>query len=113
MTRIGTWLPYAFGVFRRWLRRPYLGVICEGALPRRLVPQTMYILQEDEEPWYASMICPCGCGAVLEMNLLPDEKPMWKAAIEQDGTASLRPSVWRKVGCKSHFWLRRGYVTWC
>ncbi|TKW76928.1 MAG: hypothetical protein DI543_18380, partial [Bradyrhizobium icense] len=56
---------------------------------------------------------PCGCGSVLHMNLLPDERPCWEVTQHGDGTASLHPSVWRQKDCKSHFWFRRGRVQWC
>ena len=44
---------------------------------------------------------------------VPGDRPGWKLRDHWDGTASLAPSVWRKVGCKSHFWLRKGRVEWC
>ena len=84
----------------------------EGAFPKVLKPRTLYVLTEDGTPWQASMICPCGCGATLELNLLPDEHPRWKFAADKKSRASLDPSVWRKIGCKSHFWLRSGRIIW-
>ncbi len=80
---------------------------------RYIAPKTLYILNEDGDPWQASMICPCGCGAVLEMNLIADEKAVWRAKIEKDGTGTLHPSVWRQVGCRSHFFIRNGKIRWC
>ncbi|MFD1328853.1 DUF6527 family protein [Mycoplana ramosa] len=59
------------------------------------------------------MICPCGCRAVLHMNLLPDERPCWRVTRHMDGSTSLHPSVWRQKECKSHFWFRKGRVKWC
>lgn len=84
----------------------------EGAFPKRLRSHTLYILTEDGTPWQGAMICPCGCGAVLDLNLLPDEKPCWRFSSDKKGRASLNPSVWRKVGCKSHFWLKSGKIIW-
>ena len=57
--------------------------------------------------------CPCGCGRVLHMNLLPDERPCWRVTRNVDGTVTLHPSVWRKKDCGSHFWLRNGRIRWC
>ncbi|WP_236819161.1 DUF6527 family protein [Alicyclobacillus ferrooxydans] len=59
------------------------------------------------------MLCPCGCGEVLHMSLHPDGRPRWELTRHPDGTVSLSPSVWRKVGCRSHFFLERGRVRWC
>lgn len=87
-------------------------VSVEGSFPKKLRRKRVYVLTEDGTPWQASMICPCGCGATLEMNLLPDERPRWTFAQDEKGRATLKPSVWRKVGCKSHFVLRNGVVRW-
>ncbi len=59
------------------------------------------------------MVCPCGCRETLFLNLLQDEFPNWKWRIGADGTVTLTPSVWRKIGCKSHFFLREGMIQWC
>jgi len=103
---------YWTGLLRQWRRGPVIAVVRDGSLPKLLAPRTVYILYEDGEPWQASMSCPCGCHATLEMNLLPDERPMWTASIGAGQRATLRPSVWRKVGCKSHFFVRNGDIEW-
>ena len=58
------------------------------------------------------IICPCGCGETLYMNLQRDRRPCWRFTVDRRGTATLHPSVWRQVGCRSHFFLRRGVVQW-
>ncbi|WP_338341959.1 DUF6527 family protein [Shinella sp. WSC3-e] len=40
-------------------------------------------------------------------------KPRWDIAVDAKGRPTLRPSVWRNTGCKSHFWLRSGRIVWC
>lgn len=92
--------------------RLYRLVQVEGAMPERLRLRTLYILTEDRQPWVASMICPCGCGETLEMNLLTDERPCWRYSVDGKGHPSLEPSVWRKIGCRSHFFLRHGRIEW-
>lgn len=93
-------------------RKPYRVVGVEGASPANPAPRTLYILTEDGDPWFAAMLCPCGCGTVIELNLLPDERPCWRYKIDSAGRPSLEPSVWRKIGCQSHFFLRRGQIVW-
>jgi len=83
-----------------------------GAFPPKLRRATLYVLKEDDTPWQATMICPCGCRATLEMNLLPDERPIWRYTINAEGCPSLHPSIWRQVGCRSHFSLREGRIIW-
>lgn len=57
--------------------------------------------------------CPCGCNTTIFLNLLSDAKPRWKYRITKKGNISISPSVWRKVGCKSHFFIREGRIDWC
>ena len=95
-----------------WFVPPYQTVLVEEALPDQLSQRTLYIVQEDGFNEQAAMLCPCGCRRVLHMNLLPDELPCWRLTRHDDGTATLHPSVWRKKGCRSHFWFGRGRVQW-
>jgi len=96
-----------------WLVPPYRTLIVEEFLPKKLNRRTLYVVQEDGFEEQAAMLCPCGCGRVLQMNLLSDEVPCWRLVQHEDGTASLQPSVWRQKDCGSHFWFRCGRVYWC
>lgn len=96
----------------RYAQPPYALELVEGSFPKILHPRVVYVLTEDGDPWEAKFICPCGCGAELELNLLPDTRPVWRVAQGVDGRVTLHPSVWRKVGCRSHFWIRDGAVLW-
>lgn len=95
-----------------WFDTPYRTVIVNGYLPMKLKKRILYVVEEDGYEEQAAMLCPCGCGRVLQMNLLPDERPCWKVTRHADGSASLHPSVWRKKGCHSHFVFRNGRVKW-
>lgn len=96
-----------------WIGRPYRTIFVEEHLPRRLKGHTLYIVEEDGFEEQAAMFCPCGCGRVLQMNLLTDERPCWRVTRHRDGTATLHPSIWRKKDCGSHFCFRKGRVEWC
>jgi hypothetical protein len=98
----------------RWLwRRPlvYRGQRVAD-LPDKLARGIVYIVGADGYEWSAAMLCPGGCGKTLEMNLLPDAKPVWTLSEHVDHTVSLRPSVWLKTGCCCHFVLTKGQVRW-
>lgn len=97
----------------RWRHRPYRARFVDERLPKRLKRRMLYIVQEDGFQEYAAMVCPCGCGDVLHMNLLPDERPCWTFTRHENETASLHPSVWRTKNCGAHFFLRRGEIQWC
>lgn len=75
--------------------------------------KVLYVLGENEHLWSAAMICPCGCKELLQMSLHPEGRPKWTFTYHPDKTATLHPSVWRKVGCRSHFFLRQGRIIWC
>jgi hypothetical protein len=84
----------------------------EGDLPSVLKPSTLYLVTENNIPWEAAMICPCGCGARIELNLLPDEYPRWRYRRGKNHLPTLYPSIDRLVGCKSHFFLQDGQILW-
>lgn len=102
---------------RAWAERrffpTYRTMVVEESLPVELAPRTVYIVREDGFDEQVALLCPCGCGRVLQMNLLPDERPCWRVTRNADGTVTLHPSVWRRKGCGSHFWLRDGRIRWC
>lgn len=116
------WLARIWAWLLSWLRwpgspqrkaPPYRTVVVQEALPTMLDPATLYIVEDDGYQEQAAMVCPCGCGSTLNMNLLPDERPCWKVTCHPDGSASLHPSVWRQKGCRAHFWFKEGRVLWC
>jgi len=82
-------------------------------LPDVLDTKKIYVIGEGKYLWFAVMVCPCGCGEILHMGLVPDQRPRWTLSEHNDGTVSLHPSVWRKIGCKSHFRLKHGKIIWC
>jgi Family of unknown function (DUF6527) len=91
----------------------YRTLVVDAVLPKSLRRRALYVVQEDGFLEQAALLCPCGCGRVLHMNLLSDERPCWELIQHKDGTATLRPSVWRKKGCGAHFWFRLGRIQWC
>ena len=112
MTLIWAWIVAAWAWLLSLFDRPYKFEVNEGTFPKRLDKRRIYILTEDGDPWEARMICPCGCGEALDLNLIPDDHPTWKATSDSQGRATLHPSVWRHIGCRSHFWVRNGRIIW-
>lgn len=81
-------------------------------LPDELKSDAVYLIGENGFLWSAALLCPCGCGSVIQLNLLPDAKPCWRVDEQADGTVSLAPSIWSRKGCDSHYFMRRGIVKW-
>lgn len=82
-------------------------------LPEQLSDNTLYVVGENDHLYFAALKCPCGCGEVLSISLFPDGGPRWILQRNSDGTVSLTPSVWRRTGCRSHFFLVRSEIRWC
>lgn len=85
----------------------------EGDLLPTTIPKGILIhLIDGGESWSAGLTCPCGCGEVIELMLLPGVKPQWDLSIDRLNRPTLSPSVWRSTGCRSHFWIRNGRILW-
>lgn len=81
-------------------------------LPEQVHERRIYLIGESAEPWLIALQCPCGCKSLIQLNTLKEAKPRWSYELHPFGRISLTPSIWRKVGCKSHFWVRNGKVVW-
>jgi len=77
-----------------------------------MVDWTLYVVGRTQSPFCVAMLCPCGCKEALYMSLVQDDRPRWRVKVYADKTATMVPSVWRVVGCRSHFILFRGRVLW-
>src|SRR5580698_8418642 len=80
--------------------------------PDRLKDCTLYLIGKPK-PWSAALLCPCGCMETIHISLLENDSPSWSLHIGQRNKPSLEPSIWRKEGCRSHFYLSRGQIVWC
>lgn len=105
LKNVVTWL-------RDKLRPRFRSIVVEAEIPDNPRHKVLYIVTENRQPWNAAMVCPCGCEAILQLNLLQDEHPTWRLTHHVNHTVSLFPSVWRKIGCHSHFWFRESRVYW-
>lgn len=80
-------------------------------IPQEMKRNVVYLVGERSYLWAAAFFCPCGCGELITLNLLKEARPRWKFHIRW-GRISLFPSIWRKVGCGSHFHVRKGKIKW-
>jgi hypothetical protein len=110
----------ALGVLRWWRNvlarlgsRRRLRIIEGDSLPPRMPIRDVVLARDDGEDWCVGMLCPCGCGHVIELLVVAEAKPRWDVAIDSKGWPTLSPSVWLQNGCRSHFWLRNGRIYWC
>jgi hypothetical protein len=106
------WLAACWQWLLSFFEPPYRFEVSEGRFPAKLHRRRIYVLTEDGEPWEARLICPCGCGEALDLSLLRDDHPTWTMKADAHGRATLHPSIWRHVGCRSHFFVRGGRIRW-
>lgn len=81
--------------------------------PERPWPRRVYVTHGAAGPAFGYMRCPCGCGETLHLRFFGERRPRWSVASDDQGVATLHPSVWRQTGCRSHFVLKAGRVHWC
>jgi len=107
---------------RRWLagwlrvsrKRPAQFSTCAiTEWPEAPLPNILYRLGDSECEWAAGLQCPCGCQAFIQLSLVEDASPSWWIERKESGEFTLMPSVWRTVGCRSHFIIYRSRILWC
>ena len=82
---------------------PQYKIEIKDYFPDDIQPNTIWITGNKDQLWIAYMKCPCGCGNIIELNLIVDQSPCWKIFWHLYGTLTISPSIWRTKGCKSHF----------
>ena len=98
---------------KRRARGPRIRYERVDEFPELLESGTLYVAGEEPHIWAAAMLCPCGCGDVIELNLLKEASPCWSIRQRSDGSVTLMPSIWRTKGCRSHFLIRNSRIDWC
>jgi hypothetical protein len=86
--------------------------IYQNELPDSFEKSTIYVIGEKKHYWCIAMLCPCGCNAVIQLNLLPQVSPQWSFFRSRNATITISPSIWRNNGCKSHFYVSNGRIAW-
>jgi hypothetical protein len=101
---------YIFSLF--YLKRKYRHKHLSD-FPTKPKKGTVYLLGNEDKEWLAGFACPCGCGEFIELVLLKDQRPNWLLIKSAKGEVTFRPSIHKKSGCKSHFFLTKGKIEWC
>lgn len=82
-------------------------------LPKIIKADLIYQIGDEDCVWAAALRCPCGCGDVIQLSLVHDTSPSWRIQERKSRDITLLPSVWRTVGCRSHFIIYRSRLIWC
>jgi hypothetical protein len=73
---------------------------------KRLKPGVLVLVVPNKKPKSLRLLCPCGCGETVAVNLMPGIEKAWTLEYRRGSGISLWPSVWLSTGCCSHFILR-------
>jgi len=76
-------------------------------------PGVFFRVMRNDQPKWALFLCPCGCRSVVTLSLQLAHRPHWTVRESKNRRPSMRPSVWRDIGCLSHFWVEDGRIYWC
>ncbi len=90
----------------------YKTVSCDD-LPDVCAGNTLYLVGEQNTYWMAALVCPCGCGDLIQLALDPTGRPRWQVFFNDKKHVTLKPSIHRNGNCRSHFFLRDGKIIWC
>ena len=91
---------------------PKIRLIRTKERPDRLIKGKLYVTEAGGQPAFGFMSCPCGCGETLHLRFAGERRPRWSVVADWLGRATVKPSVWRSTGCKSHFILTKGRIHW-
>lgn len=72
-----------------------------------------YFVFSSNRPRWVLFWCPCGCKSIITLSLQQNHRPHWRLKQSRDSRPTLFPSVWRDIGCMSHFWVEDGRIYWC
>lgn len=104
----------------KWFQKRYFlltavkyKVTAVNKYPKNINTETIYVVTDGPIPDTLIFKCPCGCDVDIYLNLLKDTRPNWSFYITPKGKITISPSIWRNVGCKSHFIVRTGKIFWC
>lgn len=101
----------------RLLRRRHYGAVTR--CPRTAAPEAerlarrgrLVILLKGTHPTWLLAPCPCRCGEILRVNLMPSGAPAWQLSEDASGRTTVWPSL-IVTACGSHFWITAGSVRW-
>lgn len=85
----------------------------EQPLLEEVVENVVYHIGDEDWKWLLMLKCPCGCGDIIHLSLLEKSTQKWRLEQKDNNIFSIHPSVNRKVGCRSHFFITHNAIRWC
>jgi hypothetical protein len=89
-----------------------LEIISDNPNSDKVKNNIVYVVGGSDYEKWAYLRCPCGCNDVIMLSLNKRQRPSWEIKQDKKGRVTLFPSIHKLDGCKSHFILKKGNVTW-
>lgn len=70
-------------------------------------PGKIYLVGPLSEKWVAMLLCPCGCGEGLSLNLVFNTMPKW---VVDEEACTITPAIETPGPCKTRFQITQGRV---
>lgn len=114
MSGTSSWVQSGVERFLDWLNsQRRLRIMLVEDPPDTLEPGLVYLIGDNpDHPWCAALLCPCGCKADIRLSLIPTDEPRWRVSPSPSDSVTIRPSIWRTKGCRSHFYVFKGRIVW-
>ena len=111
ITRLGTFLGNLFYIMRAYKYKSK--IIADNPLPESVKRNIVYVVGNENYVKWAYLKCPCGCNDTIMLNLIePSAGPFWQISWDFMGRPTINPSILKKKGCRSHFFLQKGNIKW-
>lgn len=95
------------------IRYPKVNIVQRPPRDHEIDAGAVTIVAPVRHPKWAMFLCPCGCQTVITLSLQTAKRPHWIFTKSRTSRPTLEPSIWRDIGCFSHFFLQDGRVYWC
>lgn len=103
-----------FGILK-WKFGKYhyrIQLVSNNPKPENIQKGIVYVVGGKEYIKWAYIKCPDGCGDIIMLNLSRKNSAIWKVKQDKIGRVSIKPSIHKLDGCKSHFWIKKGNILW-
>lgn len=87
-------------------------MVADNPTPEAVHDNIVYVVGGEGYVKWAYLKCPDGCGETIMLSLSQNRHPSWEVKQDKRGRVTLHPSVHKKDGCKSHFWVQGGRLIW-
>lgn len=107
INRLISYFKWKFGKYQYRIK-----IVNDNPKPENINNNIIYVVGGKDYVKWAYLKCPDNCGETIMLNLSKSKSPSWSISQDKYGRTNISPSINKKDGCKSHFWIKKGNVNW-